>query len=113
IGFVHGFVLGFLLTAMPGFTHGPRCRPLELIVVTLAYLLSCVGAVLGMPVLAHAMYLVTLIAVAIAAATRVARASVPPPEEFLFAGFAVLCGLVGGALQIALALGITLPVPAR
>jgi uncharacterized protein involved in response to NO len=112
-GFVHGFVLGFLLTAMPGFTHGPPCRPLELGVVTTAYVLSCVATLFGQPVPAYALFLVTLIAVAIAAVSRIVRASVPPPEEFLFAGFALLCGLAGAALQIALALGVTLPLPPR
>src|SRR5262245_49576275 len=35
-GFELAFVCGFLLTAMPAFTHGPRCTPLELGAVSLA-----------------------------------------------------------------------------
>src|SRR5436190_2157637 len=31
-GFEQCFVLGFLLTAMPGITKGPPCHPLELVV---------------------------------------------------------------------------------
>src|SRR5262245_29614840 len=38
-GFELSFVCGFLLTAMPAFTHGPRCSPRELLAVT-----ACVSA---------------------------------------------------------------------
>lgn len=112
-GFEHGFVLGFLLTAMPGFTHGPRCRPAELAAAAGAFVLFGAGALTGHPALAQAMYLVSLATVAFAAVRRIVRATVPPPEEFLFAGFALLCGLAGGALQLAMALGVMLPLPAR
>jgi len=37
-GFEQSFVLGFLLTAMPGFTKGERCRPVELAVAAAAAL---------------------------------------------------------------------------
>jgi hypothetical protein len=112
-GFEHGFVLGFLLTAMPGFTHGERCRPLELTLAATALALFGVAALLGRAAPAQAMFLISLLVVAFAALRRIRRAQVPPPEEFLFAGFALVCGIVGGVLELLMAAGVMLPLPPR
>src|SRR5215470_10433692 len=46
-GFEQCFVLGFLLTAIQGFTKGKPCRPAELIVALCAALTFVIAALLG------------------------------------------------------------------
>src|SRR6185503_1869023 len=55
-GFEQGFVLGFLLTAMPGFTKGEPCRPLELWLAAFFAVSIGVAAVCGATFLAQFAY---------------------------------------------------------
>jgi uncharacterized protein involved in response to NO len=111
-GFALSFVAGFLLTAMPAFTRGPRCRRGELIAVAL--FLSAFGmlAALGWAWAAHLASAATLALVGWALTSRVARSRQLPPEEFLFVALGLLLGLAGLAVQVAQsAFGLLPPAP--
>jgi uncharacterized protein involved in response to NO len=112
-GFEQCFVLGFLLTAMPAFTHGPRCHPLELAVAALAMAAFGALALGGLPAAAQAAFLVTLALVWVAGVRRVAGSEQRPPEEFLFVAFGLALGVTGGALLLATAAGASLALPPR
>jgi uncharacterized protein involved in response to NO len=104
-GFETSFVLGFLLTAIPAFTHGERCRPWELAGAVLGPLAFGVLAFAGQSAGAHAAFVASLLWLAAAAGRRVAVAKVAPPEEFLFVGLGLLLGVAGGVMQLGTALG--------
>jgi uncharacterized protein involved in response to NO len=112
-GFEQCFVVGFLLTAMPAFTHGARCRPWELAGAVLALATFGVAVLSGLTPVAHSAYLLSLAIVWAAGLTRVVGNPNPPPEEFLFVGFGLALGVLGGALLLAAALGAALPLPPR
>jgi uncharacterized protein involved in response to NO len=104
-GFVHCFVLGFLLTALPAFLHAERTRPGELIAVTAAMLALGVLALAGLPALAQAAYTLTFIVLATLVARRVTRRRGDPPEEFLLVALGLVLGACGGALGTAVSAG--------
>jgi uncharacterized protein involved in response to NO len=112
-GFEHAFVMGFLLTAMPAFTHGPRCHPLEL--ATAATLLIGFGAasLLGVPGWAEPCFLASIALLLTAGLRRVLGQPRRPPEEFAFVGFGLVLGGAGGALLLAEALGANAVWPPR
>jgi uncharacterized protein involved in response to NO len=112
-GFEQCFVLGFLLTAMPAFTHGPKCHPLELAGALAAMLGFGAAALAGATAAAHGAFLASLVLIAIAGARRVLGNPQRPPEEFLFVGFGLALGTLGGALLLAIALGAAPDLPAR
>jgi len=87
-GFELAFVCGFLLTAMPAFTHGPRCSPAELGAVTALVGAYVVLRVLGVPAAAWA-FLASLGALGFVVARRVRPGEAAPPEEFLLVGAGV------------------------
>jgi len=105
-GFELSFVVGFLLTALPGFTHGPRCHPIELALGVLLQVAFGAALLAGLVVAAQAAFLLTLLLIVAAAARRIAGNPLSPPEEFLFVGFGLLLGLAGGSLQLAAAAGL-------
>jgi len=104
-GFEMSFVLGFLLTAIPAFTHGTPCRSWELAGAVTGQLLFGACAWAGFEAGAQAAFVATLAWLAAAAARRVAAAKLPPPEEFLFVGVGLALGLAGGVMQLGMALG--------
>jgi uncharacterized protein involved in response to NO len=112
-GFEQAFVLGFLLTAMPAFTRGGRCRPWELAtaVALLAAFAACLLA--GAAAAAHAAFGGTLLLLGWALVSRVVRARHVPPEELSFVGFGLVLGLAGAALQVAQAAGAWTPPAPR
>jgi uncharacterized protein involved in response to NO len=110
-GFEQGFVLGFLLTAIPGFTHGERCRPYELAVATLSALGFGVAVLVGRVALAEGAFVVSVALLLIAVARRVARPGLAPPLEMVFVAFGLLLGLAGGLVQLAVAAGLPEPAP--
>lgn len=105
-GFELCFVAGFLLTAMPAFTHGAKCRPWELAVVTVGALgfgaLQAAGSALG----AGSAFAFTLLFTLVSLARRVRFGGAAPPEEFLLVGLGVLLGILAGALQALSAAGL-------
>jgi uncharacterized protein involved in response to NO len=112
-GFEQCFVLGFLLTAMPAFTHGPRCHPLELAAAVLGMAAFGAAALGGAAAFAQAAFLFTLALLWVAGVRRVAGSEQRPPEEFLFVALGLALGVTGGALLLAGAAGASLPLPPR
>lgn len=105
-GFELCFVTGFLLTAMPAFTHGPKCRPWELAVATAGA--AAFGSLrsLGFESAAGAAFAGTLLFTMVSLARRVRTGAAAPPEEFLLVGIGLLLGVLGGALQSLVAAGV-------
>ena len=112
-GFEQCFVLGFLLTAMPAFTHGPRCHPLELGLAVTTMAVFGATALTGAVPVAEAAFLLSLLLIAVAGVRRVAGNEKLPPEEFLFVGFGLMLGLIGGSLLLATSLGAGPSLPPR
>jgi uncharacterized protein involved in response to NO len=112
-GFQLSFVLGFLLTAIPAFTHAARCSGPELVAAFAALALFGAGALAGAQPLAHAGFLLSIAVVAGAGVRRVAGNLQKPPEEFLFVAFGLLLGTLGGLLLLASSLGLALALPTR
>jgi len=111
-GFELCFVTGFLLTAMPAFTHGAKCRPWELAVATA--LAAAYGALqaAGFASGAGAAFSLALLFALFSLGRRVRFGGAAPPEEFLLVGLGLLLGIAGGAVQCLAAAGaFTEPVP--
>jgi uncharacterized protein involved in response to NO len=110
-GFELAFVCGFLLTAMPAFTHGPRCSPRELGTVAALVGAHVVLAALGMPAagplrsLGPLAFLAALATLAFVVARRVRPGEAAPPEEFLLVGTGLALGLAGAIVQVLASLG--------
>jgi len=111
-GFELCFVAGFLLTAMPAFTHGAKCRTWELAsAVTGAAAFASLRA-LGLEVAAGAVFAGTLLLTMVAIARRVRPGAAAPPEEFLLVGTGLALGVLGGVLESLVAAGVLAePVP--
>ncbi len=105
-GFELAFVTGFLLTAMPAFTHGAKCRPWELAAVAAGVALFALLRVAGLEGIAHALFAATLAFTAIAIARRVRPGGAAPPEEFALVGVGLLLGVAGGVVQAMAAAGM-------
>ena len=104
-GFELAFICGFLLTAMPAFTHGPRCTRAELVTVASFVAAHVVLDVLGLRVASWA-YLAALLALAFTLARRVRPGAAAPPEEFLLVGTGMALGLAGAVVQVLASLGV-------
>lgn len=111
-GFELAFVAGFLLTAMPAFTHGARATRLELALAVLGVGGFTVLRALEVPG-APLATLVTLIVVGTAIARRVRGGAAAPPEEFLLVGTGFALGVAGAVVQTAAAFGLMTPVAER
>src|SRR5690349_7946014 len=103
-GFELAFVCGFLLTAMPAFTHGPRCSPAELGAVTGLVGVYVVLRAFSVPVAAWA-YLAALGSLGFVVARRVRPGEAAPPEEFLLVGTGLALGLAGAVVEVLVSLG--------
>ena len=104
-GFELSFVVGFLLTAIPGFLHAQKCHPVELALATVFVLGFGTLALARQVAAAEACFILTVLLLAVAALRRLARASQPPPVEFLFVGLGLVLGLAGGIGTLADAAG--------
>jgi len=103
-GFELAFVCGFLLTAMPAFTHGPRCSVRELAAVTVAVAVYIGLRAAGVPAAAWA-WLAALVLLAFIVGRRVRPGAAAPPEEFLLVATGLALGLAGGIVQALAASG--------
>jgi uncharacterized protein involved in response to NO len=103
-GFLYAFVAGFLLTAIPRFTgtDGPRWT----VQYALAALLIAATVAFEAQAFAvgHLLFLAAHATVIVLAARRYRRRRSPPPDTFVFVGAGLVTGLVGGALNAAVAL---------
>jgi uncharacterized protein involved in response to NO len=100
-GFELSFVLGFLLTAMPGFTKGEPCRPAELWLATFLAASIGIAAVLGATRAAEIAFALSVLLVILVLARRLGPSPSPRPPELVFVGFGLLLGLAGALIQIA------------
>ena len=104
-GFELAFVCGFLLTAMPAFTHGPRCTPQELAVVAGLVTVYVLLRAFDVAFAAWA-WLGALIALGFIVARRVRPGAAAPPEEFLLVATGLALGFAGGVVQALVAHGV-------
>ena len=111
-GFELAFVCGFLLTAMPAFTHGPRCTARELAAVTIGVVAYIALRSAGLEIAAWA-WLATLAALAFVVGRRVRPGAAAPPEEFLLVATGLALGLAGGIVQALAASGWLPPTAER
>lgn len=110
-GFELSFVLGFLLTAIPGFTQGERCRPAELAVASLGALTFGLAVLAGRAVIAQAAFVLSVLLLISAVARRVSRRGARPPIEMGFVAFGLLLGVAGGVMLLAASAGLPEPAP--
>ncbi len=111
-GFELSFVLGFLFTAMPGFTHGPKARPFELVTAAVLMLALGVSAAAGAFVAAAACGAAAMAWAGLALVRRVIAKRVLPPEEFMFVGLGLALGIAGTIWNALLLAGTVLePTP--
>jgi uncharacterized protein involved in response to NO len=110
-GFEHSFVLGFLLTAIPGFTKGERCRPAELAIAVLSALAFGIATLAGQALVAQSAFVLSMVMLLVAVARRLRRPGVVPPLELMFVGFGLVLGLAGAAVQLAEAAGLVAAPP--
>lgn len=113
LGFEQAFIMGFLLTAMPGLTHGERCRPWELKAAVASILALAVGILFQQGVMTAIASLAAVVIVMSALLRRVIAGRARPPEEFVFVALALGCGLAGGLLRLVGAFGWTGALPPR
>jgi uncharacterized protein involved in response to NO len=104
-GFIHCFILGFLLTALPAFLHADRCRPGELWTAITAMIALGVCTLMGWAAVAQGAYLLTLMTLTYVAVRRFPVRRGDPPEEFLFVGLGLLFGYGGALWGLAVAAG--------
>jgi len=104
-GFVHCFILGFLLTALPAFLHADRCHRAELSVAVGSMVLLGVATLAGWHAVTQGAYLLTLATLVVVAARRIPMRRGDPPEEFVFVAMGLLFGFGGGLWGLATAAG--------
>jgi uncharacterized protein involved in response to NO len=105
-GFELCFVTGFLLTAMPAFTHGAKCGRGELAVATMLAGAYLVTRLAGLDVAAPAGFAAALAFALVTVGRRVRWGAAAPPEEFALVGVGLLLGVAGGTLQALAAAGV-------
>jgi uncharacterized protein involved in response to NO len=104
-GFELCFVLGFLLTALPALTRGPRCRPWELWGALGLAAAFGAAALAGAMAVAHAAFGLATLHLGVATVRRTMNAPMPPAEEFAFVVLGLAFGLVGAVWQAGFAAG--------
>src|SRR5262245_30666710 len=99
-GFEQCFVLGFLLTAMPGLTKGPPCRGPELVLAVVSVLSYGFAVLLGAWRAAEAAFAASVALLILVVASRLRPSSSPRPMELLFVGLGLVFGLSGALMQL-------------
>lgn len=105
-GFELSFVLGFLLTAIPGFTGGQKFRPFELIVAAALMIAFGCSVAVGVPAAASLFAAFAIAWAAAAIVTRVIVKRLLPPEEFAFVGLGLVLGFAGTLWQALAGFGV-------
>ena len=104
-GFELSFVLGFLLTALPGFLHAGRATSFEIAAATTLTLGFGACALAYQMAAAQGCFVLAVGLLAIVALQRFARASRPPAMELMFVVVGITLGLAGGITSLADAAG--------
>jgi uncharacterized protein involved in response to NO len=104
-GFIHSFVLGFLMTALPAFLRAGKAEPAETASVFGATVAFGILSLVGMHAAAQAAYLLSIATLILVAARRLPRRRGDPPEEFVFVALGLLFGIAGGILGFGAAAG--------
>lgn len=114
-GFELSFIAGFLLTAMPAFTHGAKALGGETWGIAAGITLAALAAFAGLESYAHGFAALVILQLMIAVGSRaLGRLATggwgpglasAPPEEFSLVGLGLLAGLAGTAWQAAIAAG--------
>jgi uncharacterized protein involved in response to NO len=104
-GFIHSFVLGFLMTALPAFLHAGKAGPAETALAFGATVAFGVLSLGGWHAAAQAAYLLSIAVLIVVAARRLPRRRGDPPEEFVFVALGLLFGIAGGILSLGVAVG--------
>jgi uncharacterized protein involved in response to NO len=99
-GFEQCFVLGFLLTAMPGITKGPPCHPLELAVAVGTAVSFGIAVAWGAWQVSAVAFAASMGLLMVALARRLGPSRAPRPMELLFVGFGLVMGMLGSARQM-------------
>jgi uncharacterized protein involved in response to NO len=97
-GFIHSFVIGFLMTALPAFLHAGKAEPAETALVFGATVAFGILSLVGMHAAAQAAYLLSIATLILVAARRLPRRRGDPPEEFVFVALGLLFGVGSGIL---------------
>ena len=102
VAYMLGFVIGFLLTALPRFASTAPATTTELVVFLTLFMAQPVLLSVGQWMAAQAAFAGLLVALAVFAGRRFTghRAEIGPPTEFVWIGLAVLHGLIGSGLMI-------------
>lgn len=104
-GFLGGFVIGFLGTAMPKLLSAPPLRARELWPLVLLFL-ACSGLHIGHQTVAGDLaFAVLLVAFAVSMVRRIHQRTELPPPGFVLVGMGYLTGLAGALLWTAGTLG--------
>jgi len=108
-GFLYAFVAGFLLTAIPRFTGTdvPR-RSVQYALAALLILATSAFEVQAFAV-GHLAFLAAHATVIVLAARRFRRRRQTPPDTFVLVGAGMATGLVGAAINAAVALEVLAP----
>src|SRR5262245_32647017 len=86
-GFEQCFVLGFMLTAIQGFTKGAPCAPWELAIAVVASLVFGVSWALGNLQLAAGAFVASMLLLIFALGRRLGPSPIKRPPEMMFVGF--------------------------
>ncbi len=98
-GFELCFVLGFLLSSIPAFTHGAHTTLPELAGAVAGPVAFGTCLELGHPTAAMAVFTLTLAGLALAVSSRGVIVRRLPAEEFLFVLLGLVLGMAGGVIQ--------------
>ena len=104
MGFLTGFVVGFLGTAFPRLLDVPRIRMPLTMVFTLAIAVGTIAHLLGKTLAGDIIFTSILLTLVVDMASRFPKRKDVPPPAFVLVGFGLLSGIAGGAIQIIAAL---------
>ena len=94
-GFVGGFAIGFLATAMPKMLSTPPFRLWQVLALATLYIGSCTSHFVGSVKVGDGLFAATLILLLGCLAIRVKNATSTPPPSMILAAMGLFCGLFG------------------